>query len=77
MLQHFDIQTIRSIEDFYIDDDFAPSGGADGHNNALAANIELVADTSDHMFDENSDNDGEPELAALVEANREDGGEME
>lgn len=55
---------MRSVEDFYIDDDFAPSSGGDGTHNALAANIELVADTSDHMFDDNSDV-VEPELAAL------------
>lgn len=36
---------MRSMEDFYIDDDFA------NDNNGLAANIELVSDTSDLFYD--------------------------
>lgn len=38
-------QTMRSMEDFYIDDDFAHI------NNGLAANIDLVSDTSDLFAD--------------------------
>lgn len=43
---------MRSTEDFYIDDDFG-----NGHND-LAANIELVSDTSDlfaDLFDYNDE----------------------
>lgn len=64
------MQTVRSVEDYYIDDDFVRSGS----DQALAANIDLVTDTSDlfemsarsRMIEENLSAAAEEELAEMA-----------